>query len=309
MSDGTIDPSTASSIQEGMTVEALAAWLPRFHQPRAITPEWTWSDARFARGLWDGTDEVVLKVGGDPGDRLMTSFLQAGAPGLAPRLHAGGSTVGTIRAEWMVMERIPHGPLGPVYGGDEFDLLLEARVRLHHATSGHPFASATPDHSYLRSRMDRGLSAGAPACLAPLAERFEVEWAWMAAVFGTSCCHGDFHLANALSRQPRPHGPAVLIDFSPVSAPWVWDLAYLQALVSSAIDRPGSSHLVERYEALLRRDGMEAIPHAELERAAAIAIAWNLLALAADPHWHATPGAKTALARIASRCAPFGESR
>jgi hypothetical protein len=309
MSDSTSDLSTASSIQGLMTAEALAAWLPRFHQPRMIAPEWTWSDARFARGLWDGRDEAVLKVGGDPGDRFMTAFLQAGAPGLAPRHHAGGSLAGTIRAEWMVMEHIPHGPLGPVYGGGEFDLLLEARVRLHRATSDHAFASATPDHAYLRSRMDRGLSAGAPASLAPLAETFEEEWTWMTEVFGTSCCHGDFHLANALSRHQRPHGPAVLIDFSPVSAPWVWDLGYLQALVSSAIDRPGSNHLIERYAALLRREGVRAVPEAELERAATIAVTWNLLAFAADPKWHATPGAKTALARYASRWTTFDRSR
>src|SRR6185369_14855430 len=47
----------------------------------------------------------------------------------------------------------------------------------------------------------------------------------------TDWCHGDLHLANALTRAPAPNGPAVLIDFAQCHAGhWVEDAVYFEHL-------------------------------------------------------------------------------
>src|SRR5690606_29658592 len=44
-------------------------------------------------------------------------------------------------------------------------------------------------------------------------------------------CHGDFHLANAMTRHRPPEGPAVLFDFARTRVGhWLQDALYLEHL-------------------------------------------------------------------------------
>ena len=48
-------------------------------------------------------------------------------------LYAHGEALGGYDMAWVVMERLPHGPLGAAWNGQQFDLLIEAAGRFYQA--------------------------------------------------------------------------------------------------------------------------------------------------------------------------------
>jgi hypothetical protein len=81
---------------------------------------------------------------------------------------------------------------------------------------------------------------------------------------------GDLTTGNALCRTAPPAGERILlIDPIPRVAPWAWDAAYCQALCSSTDVR-----MVQRMAEFRRRHGLHAPTGAELERLAAVMLAW-----------------------------------
>src|SRR5690606_9753821 len=91
----------------------------------------------------DGPRQAVVKLPVPPRERHWLSRLQD-SPDVAPQLYAHGERLNGYDLAWVVMERLPHGPLGASWDGHEFDLLIDAAVRFYAASAtvplhGEPF--------------------------------------------------------------------------------------------------------------------------------------------------------------------------
>ena len=84
---------------------------------------------------------AMVKLPVPPAERLWLERLQA-AGDVVPRLFAHGQALNGYDMAWLVMERMPHGPLGAAWQGRQFDLLIEAAGRFYKATE--PFAVDSP---------------------------------------------------------------------------------------------------------------------------------------------------------------------
>ncbi len=190
--------------------------------------------------------EVVVKLPVPPVELKWLRRLQD-AGDVAPRLYAGGEELGGYDIAWVVMERLPHGPLGEQWGGGEFDLLVEAAGRFYKATAEHPLEGRPREIDW-----EKALDTARRHVREHSLEH-EQRWAhalkqahkkikhWLEVWRDRPIedwCHGDLHLANAMTRKPAPGGPAVLFDFAE-SRPgsWVEDAVYLEHLFWARRDR------------------------------------------------------------------------
>jgi hypothetical protein len=213
---------------------------------------------------------VVVKLPVLPNELLWLDRLQP-FDGLVPRLYAGGRELGGHDIAWVVMERIAHGPIGAAWGGAKFDLFVEAAGRFYEASSSFPVDRKPPVvdwQSIIRGSRDgatRGQLAHAQRWKQALkqADRRLQQWTtdWQQRP-QNHWCHGDLHLANALSRHEAPQGPVVLIDFAAVHAGhWVEDAIYFEHLYwarGSALEGRKLCNLIARRR---RHHGLEVDEH------------------------------------------------
>jgi len=110
------------------------------------------------------TRETVLKLPVPPRERYWLNQLQAHGE-VVPRIYAHGEQLNGYDLAWVVMEALPHGPLGPHWQGVEFDLLTEAAARFYEAMkrSKRPTrwriewtATGRPCWSYRKNRCEAG---------------------------------------------------------------------------------------------------------------------------------------------------------
>lgn len=189
---------------------------------------------------------VVVKLPVPPVELKWLRRLQD-AGDVAPKLYAGGQELGGYDIAWVVMERLPHGPLGEQWGGGEFDLLVQAAGRFYKATAAYPLEGRPRDIDW-----EKALDT-ARRHVRDHSVEHEQRWShalkqthkklrqWLEVWYDrpiADWCHGDLHLANAMTRRPAPHGPAVLFDFAE-SRPgsWVEDAVYLEHLFWARRDR------------------------------------------------------------------------
>ncbi|MCC7145673.1 MAG: phosphotransferase [Phycisphaeraceae bacterium] len=195
---------------------------------------------------------VVAKLPVPPRELMWLRRLQE-AGDVAPHLLAWGQTLGGYDIAWVVMERMPHGPLGSVWQGAEFDLLVESVGRFYRASSAFP-AEGNPkrvdwNDAYDRTRKNVS-THGLPdeqrwSHALKKAHKKLKDWA---AIWEDrpveAWCHGDLHLKNAMTRQPAPAGPAVLLDYAETRpGHWVEDAVYFEHLYWSRRDRLGGRKL------------------------------------------------------------------
>ncbi len=220
-----------------------------------------------------GSADAVVKLPVPPQElqwlrRLQPDEHDAGE--VTPRLFASGDRLNGYDLAWVVMEQLPHGPLSSQWEGEEFDLLVDAIGRFYAAVSRHDVNRGPRDEDWpdilKRARTavrahqiaeEQRWSAG----LKQLHKRLKKllsDWderptdAW---------CHGDFHLANALTRRQPPHGPALLIDFAEVHAGhWVEDAVYLEHLYWARPQRLTGRNLVKLVAAARKQYGMSNDP-------------------------------------------------
>ncbi len=195
----------------------------------------------------DETDQpVVVKLPVPPRERQWLLALQH-AEDVVPRLYAHGEALNGYDLAWLVMERLPHGPLGSAWGPAGFDLLVEAAGRFYAASRhvephGEPYQTDWPA---VAERARKAVQAGS----VPNQQRWNKALkkaqrkakAWARTWHDRPCddwCHGDLHLANAMTRQPAPEGPAVLFDFAHTRVGhWLEDAIYLEHLFWGRADR------------------------------------------------------------------------
>jgi len=182
---------------------------------------------------------AMVKLPVPPSERLWLERLQV-AGDVVPRLYAHGQVLNGYDMAWVVMERLPHGPLGAAWQGRQFDLLIEAVGRFYKAAEKFAVDSPPPQRdwqailqtarkkvseqalpdAHLWKKMLKTADSKLKSWLSVWNDRRVDHW-----------CHGDLHLANAMARCPAPGGPAVLIDLA-LTRPgnWVEDAVYFEHL-------------------------------------------------------------------------------
>jgi len=228
---------------EAALVDACGDRLTHLHWFRT---DWQRGGALTGYGQFqveDQSHEVVAKLPVPPRERRWLQRLQPDqheADEVAPRLFASGEELGGYDLAWVVMERLPFGPLGSQWDGAEFDLLVEAVGRFYVVAEQVEVDRPPREEDWpsiiARARKhlrERGIAdeqrwnKAIKQVQKKLGHMLEL---WNA----RDCnhwCHGDLHLANAMTRRQPPEGPALLFDFAEAHAGhWIEDAVYLEHL-------------------------------------------------------------------------------
>jgi len=239
---------------------------------------------------------AMVKLPVPPRERRWLELLSCEATGEAepvtPQLYAHGDELGGYDLCWVVMERLPHGPMSQAWGQTALTQLAEAVGRFYEATRAHTVAAAPRhrdwDHiiNVGRNNVRKG---GVPqaqrwnTALKKAGKKIDT-WAsqWDQRPTET-WCHGDLHLGNAMSRHPRPEGPAVLVDLAEVhKGHWVEDAVYLEHLYWGA---PGTLEGIDICKAIAdQRAARDLAPHGDWPRHAKLFR--GLLALSTPANLH-----------------------
>ena len=212
----------------------------------ALTGYATWTDDA-------GPHDAVVKFPVPPKERRW--LVQLSSDDVTPRVFAHGSELGGYDMAWVVMERLPHGPLGTPWGAQAYALLAEAAANFYARARLIPMGDppAHRDWTGLLKRAKASISKDTiddsqrwRKALKAAGKRLP-DWldTWRKRDTGF-WCHGDLHPGNAMSRSPAPApgskagGPAVLFDLACVHpGHWVEDAVYLEHLYWAA---PKSLH-------------------------------------------------------------------
>jgi Ser/Thr protein kinase RdoA (MazF antagonist) len=213
---------------------------------------------------------VVVKFPVPPQERRWLEQLQPDRQQIGdvvPRLLDSGKELGGYDLAWVVMERLPHGPLDSHYQGNEVDLLIEALGRFHAAASHCPVDRPPRDEDWPaimrkarkacqtqqlphNQRWHKALKAvqkKLKAMLKTWSDRPVDHW-----------CHGDVHFANAMTRSEPPHGPALLFDLAEVHAGhWIEDAVYFEHLFWGHDDRIGHRDVVKELAEQRKQLGLD----------------------------------------------------
>ena len=234
----------------------LAACDGRLGAIRWFRADWQRGGALTGYASWRHDDqverEVVVKLPVPPVERTWLVRL-SDWPDVVPHVHVHGETLGGYDIAWVVMERMSHGPLGAAWGGAEFDLLVEAAGRFYAAANTFP-ADGQPRDRDWHVILERARKLVPQRTLAhrqrwrkalKQAQRKLHDWLKICADRPRDqWCHGDLHLANAMTRAPAPQGPAVLLDFALTHlGHWVEDAVYFEHLFWSRRQRLGERRL------------------------------------------------------------------
>jgi len=211
-------------------------------------------------------NDVVVKLPVPPRERRWLEILSThvnGSPSVGPKLYAHGESIGGYDLAWVVMEHLPHGPLSSAWDGQEFDLLVEAIGRFYQVSSHVPLSGKPRERDWqaMFERARKHVADGAVAdpqrwknALKKTHKKLD-EWI---AVWDSRPIedwrHGDLHLGNAMTREPAPQGPAVLLDFAEVEPGcWIEDAVYFEHLYWASKQRLGGRKLAKAV-AHARRD-------------------------------------------------------
>lgn len=208
-----------------------------------------------------GPHDVVVKLPVPPGEWRWLEAMSGSS--VTPRVLAGGDQLGGYDLTWVVMERLPFGPMGSAWGGDGFDLLLACGAEFQAQ------ALATRDQVWsetIQPKPEPDLWEEQLAATRKLVSKHTLPHAqlWRKALKAatkkfeswrqpwmdrpmTGPVHGDFHAGNALSRSPAPNGPLVLVDLAQVRpGHWVEDAVYLEQLYWADPERLEGRRLVSQ---------------------------------------------------------------
>lgn len=212
--------------------------------------DWQRGGAKTGRATFateQGEDDVVVKIPIGPVEYLWNNRLQqqqdddeAESYGVTPRLYASETTLGEYDLAWMVIERLPQGPLFSLQRHDAIELMADVIARFHRQSSR--FAIDKPArqedwHALIdkaRGKCKTNMVKHEQRWRAMFKtlhkrlDRLVQEWEQRTV---TDWCHGDVHPLNAMSRSNRPEDPALLIDLANVHAGhWVEDAVYLERI-------------------------------------------------------------------------------
>lgn len=230
--------------------------------------DWQRSGALTGYATWtDGAEpvDVVVKLPVPPVELRWYQHLTQ-YDDVCPRLFAGGSELAGYDIAWVVIERLSHGPLGPKWGGAEFDLLVEATGRFYAASSEVPVPQSPPDkdwHAILRlarQAVQKHALADEQHWSAALKKAAKKLDKWLAVWNARPCdhwCHGDLHFGNAMTRAEPPAGPALLFDYACVMpGHWLQDAVYLEHLFWARKDKLAGRRLCSMIARQRKKHGL-----------------------------------------------------
>lgn len=188
----------------------------------------------------DGIErDAVVKVPVTERERRWFERLGRTEDAPVARLFASGDSLGPYDFAWIVIERLPFGPLAARWHERHMARIGDAAARFHRDAAAHPIEAvaeepwdellgkareAVKEPSFPeRSRWHAALkecAKKADRAIAIWRERTPLGW-----------IHGDLHPANAMSRVGEEDGPACLIDLGEVrSGHWLEDAVYLERI-------------------------------------------------------------------------------
>ena len=241
-------PLNESSADQRSLASALAPALREANGGRLSDLSWfrtDWQRGGAATGyaLWRGDDgashRAVVKLPVNRRELLWLQRLQD--PGLhapVPALYSAGDSIGGYDLAWVVMERLPAGPLGQHWHNDHVPRLVDALAHFHAACARWPVEGPVRREDW-REQVDDALETCRQnpvpeakrwqAALRQVRDRLhELIEIWDARP-AREWLHGDAHFANALSRGSVDAGPVVLIDLAEVHVGhWVEDAIYVE---------------------------------------------------------------------------------
>jgi Ser/Thr protein kinase RdoA (MazF antagonist) len=220
----------------------------------------------------DGTNprEVIVKFPVVPRELYWTRRLQNAEgtpPAVVPHLLASGTSLGSYDLAWLVLERLPFGPLGLRWHKDHIERVSRAAARFQAETADLPVEEKGQrvedwqtllDHS--RASLRDNSIAATPAWTDAvkhvqrahdgLVERWRARDT-------THWIHGDLHLANALSRESAQSGDVILIDLAEVRpGHWTEDAVYLERQLWGRPDRLSATRPVREMARARRALGL-----------------------------------------------------
>jgi Ser/Thr protein kinase RdoA (MazF antagonist) len=168
---------------------------------------------------------------------------------VVPQLLASGTTLGSYDLAWIVIERLPYGPLGQRWHKDHIDRVAAAAARFQKETAELPMDETdrerVEDWTTLlhqsRATLRDNAVASTPAWTTAVKQvqrlHGELVERWRSRDT-THWIHGDLHLANALSRDSVQSGEVTLIDLAEVRpGHWIEDAVYLERQLWRRPDR------------------------------------------------------------------------
>ncbi|MDP7029727.1 MAG: aminoglycoside phosphotransferase family protein [Phycisphaerales bacterium] len=216
--------------------------------------------------------DVVVKFPVVPSELYWTRRLQSpdgSPPAVVPHLFASGTSLGHYDLAWIIIERLPCGPLGLRWHKDHINRTAEAVARFHAETDPLPVegddarredwapllerarASVRDNHIASTARWTEGIKR-VQRLHADLVERWRGRDT-------THWIHGDLHLANAMSRASAQSGDVVLIDLAEVRpGHWTEDAVYLERQLWGRPDRLELTRPVRAVARARRKAGLKA---------------------------------------------------
>lgn len=217
----------------------------RLGEPRWFRADWQRAGAATATVPWrdDNGNEVeaILKLP-VTGRELKWTRRLAPEPteddAVVPRLYASGERIGGYDLRWVVIERLPVGPLGLRWDDHHVSRMADALARFADRANRHPVDVPPLREDWpamVADSVQRVRENHLPeerrwrAALKQLKRRLnDLVTEWRARPVD-EWQHGDAHLANAMCRSDGPDDPVTLIDLAEVHAGhWVEDAVYLE---------------------------------------------------------------------------------
>ena len=226
--------------------------------------KWGVSGARFRRfGLvWSKKSsnlprDVLLKENAAARDVNVSSVIASCDSNLAPTVWAWWAG---DKKRWILMDRLRAAPLGPLWDGREFGLLLDAMIRLHcpklaWVRSNFPHDLPEVTYEWASDQVEKSIRIANRECgpeIVSVLRRIYQSLNSLMMILKNSIpwtlLHGDCHLGNAGCRWKRTDNKAQLFDWSlALWGPCLWDLSYFMACVQGEKGRAGLSRLAYRY--------------------------------------------------------------
>lgn len=238
------DESTRLSLARSLAPELVAACAGRLGPIRWFRTDWQRGGAGTGFASWrdDGNGiEAVVKIPVPARELRWFRRLGEGSDPPVARLLASGDELGGRDLAWIVIERLPHGPLSDRWSDARLDRLVDAAARFHARA-----ATFAVDRDLEREDWPARLAAARKQVHDPT---FPQRGRWVAALKDAerrlettlhrweartpiAWIHGDLHPANAMSRIGLDEGPATLIDLGEVRpGHWIEDGVYLERLL------------------------------------------------------------------------------
>ncbi len=185
------------------------------------------------------THQVVVKLPVPPIELLWLNRLQK-HPNIAPKIFASGKSIGPYDIAFVIMQRLPHGPINTTWQDQQFPLIIDAVTKFYAAAANYPIAPPRQKTDWRRALDTARQHIKNESLQNPQQWKNALKKAkrnlkdWLSIYSDrplTDTCHGDLHFGNALSPNPAPQGPAILIDYALVyTGSWIEDAVNLEYL-------------------------------------------------------------------------------